>query len=374
MRAAKMFQKAYFRYKKQTLFRNMRNGVKAIQNLFRIRRENLEFIQVRKSTKKIQRWWRTILENRRLAKFQSVVCTIQKWWKMHFLRVRYIQMKAAIIMINRVLRGARARLQKRKVKYCRDIVENIVERSAELIVQKMEIKAAKTIQRYAKGYIVRNRYRVQVKKIQKAKRDFVKNKKIKIIQRNVRGFIARSSYKRIRKAAMLIQGHMRMKWLSSLFQRLRGVSVVLQKAVRRWLILRKVMNERMQGYMVNEGLNFRARHIVEQANFFGLDNVTKTGKINDPLQFSMIGKIKTVYININCFLEGQENTLYENESYGTTSAIPFFAPDLSPMSNAAKAYSLEAHQTNSGAILNEVLNKLYSQNTHPNTTRGKIFF
>ena len=58
--------------------------------------------------------------------------------------------------------------------------------------------------------------------------EFLFNKMARIIQKYVRGFIVRITLLRLYKAAYYIQGYFRMKWLSSLFQRLRYSARIIQ--------------------------------------------------------------------------------------------------------------------------------------------------
>jgi len=158
------------------------------------------------------------------------------------------------------------------------MIELLLDRGVEKLFEKVRTQAAIVIQRYARGYICRQRLKNEIEKIKRAKEEFIVNKNSTIIQKYARAMIVRNTFKRLYGAAVFIQGYMKMRWLSTLFQRLRLVSIKIQKAVKKWYIRRKVIREQIQKYMVSEGKAFTSLQIAEQANFFGTHNLRKIGQ------------------------------------------------------------------------------------------------
>jgi myosin-5 len=50
------------------------------------------------------------------------------------------------------------------------------------------------------------------------------------------------------RAAFYIQGYVKMRWLSDLFQRLRFSVVIIQRHVRAWLAYRRALKEKYERY------------------------------------------------------------------------------------------------------------------------------
>ena len=286
-RSARKIQRAWFKFKHERLFRKMLKGVKEVQKMYKVSKEYLKFLKLRKKTLILQRWWRRVLYKRKLKKMNEAAVVIQRWWKMKFYTKRYLKTKESAQVVNKLMRGAMGRKKASIVRYCRAIVKEIVNRGATELFEKVKIGAAKIIQKFAKGYVCRKRLASLIQQVKQAKEDFVRNKHARVIQKKARGFIVKSSYVRMRRAAVFIQGHMKMRWLSNLFQKLRTVSIKIQKAVKKWYIRRKVIKERMQKYMSTDGKTYKSLLIAEQVNFFGVNNIGKVGKNVD----SQTGKL-----------------------------------------------------------------------------------
>ena len=255
----------------------MTKGVKVVQKIFRVSKEYLKFIKLRKKAVQIQCWWKRILFLRLIKRRHKCATHFQAWWKKIYYTAKYKKMQNGIKTMNALIRGGIARKKTRIIKLCKDMVHDVISKSAALIWRKIEVKAAKTIQRYARGYICRQVHKEKVAQIKWAKENFIKNKIARRIQRHVKGFIIKTAYSRIRRSASFIQGFMKTKWLSTLFQRLRVVSVQIQRAVRRWLIRNTMVRERMSEFFNMEGKIYQNLQIVEQAYFFGSENVGKIG-------------------------------------------------------------------------------------------------
>lgn len=91
-----------------------------------------------------------------------------------------------------------------------------------------EKDAALIIQKYARRYIVRRKCKKQILKIKKARQDVIDRKAAIKIQKVARTYIVKQRIKAKHRAAFKIQGFMKMKWLSALFQDLRKNVLIIQ--------------------------------------------------------------------------------------------------------------------------------------------------
>jgi len=263
------FQSSWLAFKQKKKYNEMKKGVMNIQKLFKVGKEFQKYQRIRRGTKKIQRWWRYLLWRKEMRKIMTSTVQIQAWFRSVFYKQIYLRKMEAIKLINRIWRGTLARRKVARLRHVLQIVQEILQNGAQILFRKIEEKAAAIIQRYTRGYLCRVKYQPEVVQIKKAKSDFVYNKNIRVIQRNVRGFLVRSVIARMKRSAFFIQGHVRMRWLSALFQALRVGTLRIQRAVRAWLTRRHALQERMQDFLLNEAQNFETSKKLGHTHFFG---------------------------------------------------------------------------------------------------------
>ena len=268
-RTAAKFQAAWKRYKQYRKYKALKKGVSEVQKLFKVGKEFQKYLKVKKYTKQLQRKWRYVLWRRYMVKLRQATIKLQAWWRSQYYRKKYLKKMENIKTINRLWRGGIARRKVAKLRHVKEIIESIIHSGAMKILEGIHGHAARKIQPHIRGYLVKCRYSKEVAQIRKTKADFIYNKKIRVIQRNLRGFFVRSTIARFNRAASFIQGHLRMRWLSTLFQTLRVGTLRIQKAVRSWLIMRKIIRERMDQFMEAEGHLFENFKEMEHQNFFG---------------------------------------------------------------------------------------------------------
>lgn len=251
----------------------MLKGIKLSQKLFKIKKEYLEFAYIKRETRIIQIWWKQVLYKRWVEKANSRAILIQKWYRMNYCKGKYDSIIKSGKIINRFVRGFITRRKMRIMRLCLAIIDDIVQKGTIKIFEKVKITAATSIQAFIRGYFVREAHYMEVYQIKKAKYDFIRYKKAKLMQKVVKGFISRRSYLRLKNAAVFIQGHMKMKWLSVLFQQLRFSSRKIQQAVRRWYIRRMIVKERLNTFKIDTARNVDDLKIKEQIPFFGINNI-----------------------------------------------------------------------------------------------------
>jgi len=94
-------------------------------------------------------------------------------------------------------------------------------------------------------------------------------KALRIIQKTFRGVLVRNRLRTLHLAAAYIQGYMRMRWLSTLFQKVRFEVRKIQRVVRRFLIRKKKVQERLIEFFTKEVTLLENVRSVENYALFG---------------------------------------------------------------------------------------------------------
>lgn len=101
-----------------------------------------------------------------------------------------------------------------------------------------------------------------------------------------RGFLVRSRMDRLHRAASFIQGYTRMLWLSKYYELLRQAVRKIQRVVRKFLIKKNKIEERMTGFLAKSKEYIKALRTVEhdvifsQSDSFGdLSNLERFTRI-----------------------------------------------------------------------------------------------
>ena len=74
----------------------------------------------------------------------------------------------------------------------------------------------------------------------------------KKVQKRLRGILIRRRIEYVNKTASYIQAHFRMRWFRNVFTMIRKNTMVLQRAVRRYMARRVIIKERMKDYLMQE--------------------------------------------------------------------------------------------------------------------------
>lgn len=113
-----------------------------------------------------------------------------------------------------------------------------------------------------------------------------KNKAATRIQKMAKGFLVRSRLDRLHRAASFIQGYTRMLWLSKYYNLLKHAVGKIQRVVRKYLIKKNKIEERMIGFLSKTKEYIKALRSVEhdviftQANCFNdLKNLEKFTRV-----------------------------------------------------------------------------------------------
>ena len=74
----------------------------------------------------------------------------------------------------------------------------------------------------------------------------------KKIQKRLKGLIVRRRIDHVNKVASRIQSIFRMRWFRQVFMTIKSNTMVLQRAVRRYMARRDMIKERMRDYLMQE--------------------------------------------------------------------------------------------------------------------------
>lgn len=127
-----------------------------------------------------------------------------------------------------------------------------------------------------------------------------------------KGFLVRSRMDRLHRAASFIQGYTRMVWLSKYYQLLRASVRKIQRVVRKYLIKKNKIEERMISFLSKSKQYIKALRTVEHDIIFNqsdsfqalnnLENYTRVKFFEDERSFkSSIPDVKTFVPGIYFF-------------------------------------------------------------------------
>lgn len=244
-------------------------AVNLIQRCFQIQMAKLAHKDKMIKIVRIQRFWRKrgelLIQNRAKEFLSKAKNAVLKYKKLVDKEKMEIEAK------NRIVRAFKLNVLKQKmIRYsiCYRGVLDIFERSWEEIRENSERQSSLTVQRIFRGYLLRQKHKKAIEKAMEVRLNCVSTKALRVIQKAFRGVLVRNRLRTLHLAAAYIQGHMRMRWLSALFQKIRFEVRKIQRAVRKFLIRKKRVQERLVEFFSKEvGLLENVRNVENFAMF-----------------------------------------------------------------------------------------------------------
>lgn len=98
----------------------------------------------------------------------------------------------------------------------------IVEKAWRRILRKSQLQAAITTQRMFRGFLARQKKRATVMQAETIRVNSLKDKAARLLQKHARGKIVRDRLEVVRQAVLYIQGFIKARWLNQLFKTMRA--------------------------------------------------------------------------------------------------------------------------------------------------------
>lgn len=254
--AARKIQGAWHRYLKRKMVEKYRKLMEKYIRLYKMQKQFKKYTKISKFANKLKMKYFE-------KKFNSAIIKIQKCWKGYRARKQYKKAKSIIIHVQANARRAIKKYPYQRTIVCYRIVNSIVDQAYEVYHKTLEEGAALTIQRIWRGYRVRKEHPEEVKHLQVLSEELSTRKAAKTIQRHTRGWIVRNVFAKFNSAASFIQATMKMFWKSNEFQAKRIASRIIQANVRSYLTRKNIIDERLKEYLQEEYLNLHKRRIAE---------------------------------------------------------------------------------------------------------------
>ncbi|CAI2359384.1 unnamed protein product [Moneuplotes crassus] len=245
-------------------------AVDVIQRSFRIKMNNSKHHDKMIKVHRIQLFWRKREEMIRAAKIKKFIDKLKDIFRRT--RIQVNREKFELESRKKIIKWMRLNVFKQKLlrfSLNGKIVADLFEESWLQIREEAELKTAVTVQRIFKGFLEKRKHDKAVKLGLKAKYDCASTKALRIIQKNFRGVLVRNRLRTLHHAAAFIQGHMRMRWLSTLFQKMRFEIRKIQRCTRKFLIRKKKMKERLMEFFPQEIASLENVRNVENYAMFG---------------------------------------------------------------------------------------------------------
>lgn len=141
-----------------------------------------------------------------------------------------------------------------KLLLCMTLQKRIVNNAFSLAKKNINERSAWNIQRAIRGHMSRNkegRLDVTIQAIAN-KENLRLHVSAKKIQKRLKGLIVRRRIDYVHKVASRIQSHFRMRWFHQVFATIKSNTMVLQRAVRRYMARRDMIKERMRAHLMQE--------------------------------------------------------------------------------------------------------------------------
>ncbi|CAD8134717.1 unnamed protein product [Paramecium pentaurelia] len=269
---ARCIQAAFRRCQMRDKFKKFMRMIKRVAKKIKRKLRKIQFRKKMKAATLIQKFYFMYQIRKKQKLFRKQI----DYLKYAILsKIQQKQFQKKVECIRKIQKNFRiSRIQKRIMQYLdiRRVLNIIIDNSWEQI----RIKAAITIQKYYRGYYTRKSHKKEVQQIKEVGRKIRMEKRIKTIQRWARGYIIRVRLSKMHEAAYLIQGYFRMKHLSCVFQRMRQAAVIIQRRFRMILPRRRELKQQYDQYISPLEQQLQQQKLQEETDLFGLKIGQKT--------------------------------------------------------------------------------------------------
>lgn len=196
------------------------------------------------------------------------------------------------------------------------------DRAVDAIHLKKQNKAAVVLQTQWRGYSARQEMQELMKKIKKAKQDFLENRANATILRFVKGRMARLKIKRIQAAACYIQAYFKMRWTCAYYNKMRRAAITIQTGLKGSLKKKVQRKAKRREYLRREYIPFLKACYKDQSRLYKID-VGPDDEIDEGIKIGPL-KLKEQYsqtpgnISQKVVLINQKSTLHISREQGST--------------------------------------------------------
>lgn len=194
------------------------------KSLFGTWNSKVEYVRFKKNLlaiRQIQLNFRQTKYRRAIREQKHASQVIGRSYRMFKIRETLFAAKNLINVISNCAKKIMLRAFMAKMRINKRAINDVFELAWLQIEEKMKIDASLTIQRIFRGHSDRLDASEQVARLQVIKAEVKKNRAANTIQKISKGFIVRSRLDRLNRAAGFIQGYTRMLWLSKYFQEMK---------------------------------------------------------------------------------------------------------------------------------------------------------
>ncbi|CAK78670.1 unnamed protein product (macronuclear) [Paramecium tetraurelia] len=329
-KAASKLQNAWICYKNKMIFREFQCRVIYIQSHIRGYLARQRHIRYMQSIVFIQFKIKQFLKRISYKRYLQASKVVQTYFKRLCAIKQMIVEEQCVIKIQRFLRQKQQYQEQQVENDIKKLLIKVTDQAWKVIVY----RAATKIQKIWKGYITRKNNEDNIQSIKLAGFLVTANQAAIIIQKYVRRNQQTRYYLSLKAATAYIQGWIRSKWLSDLFQRIRYATIVIQRGVRKYFnqyrkqkkyedqILKPLENE-LNRIREQEFMNLHDSYIesvleAEQENTPG----KKIDLFSQVIDLEILTDVSEIYDTLwtslykRCFKE-----CYEKQNYTSTYSI-----------------------------------------------------
>lgn len=265
-------------YKNQIKRKQVSAYIKGISRSIQLARNTLaninakiEYVRFKgqmKSIRKFQRNFRMVRSYRQKAlqynkaKFIAKVC----------------KLKLFSNLVNKALKTKRAlefvkaklliKVYRNRRKYCKRIMESIINKTWNDIKSRFAEKSAFDIQRHFRAYFLRKKHQESIKILNEKVKNQIVISSVNLIQAHIKGYLVRSRFRKLQTAARVIQGYFRSRWLRDYYLKLRSATIRIQKNFRKFFWKNSIIATKLQEF-VDSSHNIRQFSLREYESLLG---------------------------------------------------------------------------------------------------------
>lgn len=151
------------------------------------------------------------------------------------------------------------------------ILRDCADAAIDRVMNKKQGFAAIIIQKYVRGWQTRNDFSDVVEKAKRAKESFRENRAKKTLRRYLKGRIARQRIKRIQGAATTIQAFFKMRWTQAYYRKMRRAAITIQRGLRDGLRRKLSRKYRRREYLKDVYIPFLKACYKDQSRLYKMD-------------------------------------------------------------------------------------------------------
>jgi myosin-5 len=227
-----------------------------------------QFKSMRQAVLKLQAWFKKCNAQRKYKAKKEALMKIQQGINAFLTYTRQRERHKAAKRVFRYWKNSKVVSSMKFYVEILKRVRQLAYNAVSFALLKQQEKAVITIQSFYRGHMCRKRHQVEVKKIRAAIQNYRYQKAMATMKRYIGGRVVRMRIKKVMKSASVIQAYFKMIWTRHAYLNMREKTIILQRAMRNYLFVKRVRDTKKLQYLKEEYIPFLRRCRADQAKLF----------------------------------------------------------------------------------------------------------